>query len=61
MGKPVGHGVGDYLELYRLIEAVRSGIEPDIDVYDATTWSVITDLTGKFALIITLLEHSFAN
>ena len=45
--KGAGHGGGDYLELYRLVEAVRSGIEPDIDVYDAATWSVITDLTGQ--------------
>ncbi len=42
-----GHAGGDYMELYRLTEAVRAGIEPDIDVYDATTWSVVRDLTGR--------------
>ena len=45
--KGAGHGGGDYLELYRLVETLRAGTEPDIDVYDATTWSVITDLTGR--------------
>ena len=42
-----GHGGGDYMELYRLVEAVRKGMEPDIDVYDATTWSVVFDLTER--------------
>ncbi len=45
--KNAGHGGGDYMELYRLIEAVRTGIQPDIDVYDAATWSVVTDLSGQ--------------
>lgn len=41
-----GHGGGDYLELYRLIYTVRNGLEPDIDVYDAASWCVVTELTG---------------
>ncbi len=45
--KGSGHGGGDYMQLYRLVEAVRQGIEPDIDVYDATSWSVVTELSGK--------------
>jgi hypothetical protein len=34
-----GHGGMDYLMLYRLIECMRDGIEPDMDVYDAAAWS----------------------
>lgn len=47
VAKNAGHGGGDYMELYRLIEAVRAGIQPDIDVYDAASWSVVTDLSGQ--------------
>lgn len=47
LAKKGGHGGGDYLELHRLMEAVRSGTPPDIDVYDAASWSVVTDLSGK--------------
>jgi predicted dehydrogenase len=35
-----GHGGMDYLMCYRLIECMRSGLVPDIDVYDAAAWSV---------------------
>ncbi len=42
-----GHGGGDYMVLYRLVEAVRSGLQPDIDVYDAAAWSVVTDLSER--------------
>lgn len=45
--KGTGHSGGDYLVLYRLIEAVCAGAAPDIDVYDAATWSVISDLSGR--------------
>ena len=31
----------DLVEDYRLINALRKGIEPDMDVYDAAAWSVI--------------------
>lgn len=40
-----GHGGGDYLVVARLIEALRKGTAPDMDVYDAATWSVITPLS----------------
>lgn len=43
------HGGGDYLTLYRLIEALRRGSPLDMDVYDAATWSVISPLTEKSA------------
>ena len=35
-----GHGGMDYLMCYRLIQCMREGLEPDIDVYDAAAWSV---------------------
>jgi hypothetical protein len=34
-----GHGGMDYIMLYRLVECMREGIVPDMDVYDAATWS----------------------
>jgi predicted dehydrogenase len=42
-----GHGGADWMELYRLIKALRTGAAPDIDVYDAATWSCITELSEK--------------
>lgn len=35
-----GHGGMDYLMCYRLIECMREGLVPDMDVYDAVAWSV---------------------
>lgn len=35
-----GHGGMDYLMCYRLVQCLREGLEPDIDVYDAAAWSV---------------------
>jgi hypothetical protein len=29
----------DYIMLYRLLECMREGLVPDMDVYDAATWS----------------------
>jgi hypothetical protein len=34
-----GHGGMDYIMLYRLLQCMREGIAPDMDVYDAATWS----------------------
>jgi hypothetical protein len=42
-----GHGGGDYLVLYRLIHALRIGTPPDMDVYDAATWSAPGPLSEK--------------
>jgi len=42
-----GHGGADWLTLYRLIQALRIGAAPDIDVYDAAAWSCITELSEK--------------
>jgi len=42
-----GHGGMDYLEDYRLINALLNGIEPDMDIYDAAVLSAITELSEK--------------
>ena len=42
-----GHGGMDYLVLYRLVEALRNGTEPDMDVYDAASWSVVSALSER--------------
>ncbi len=42
-----GHGGMDYIEDYRLIQALRKGEAPDIDVYDSVLWSSIVPLSGK--------------
>ena len=34
-----GHGGMDFIMSYRLIECMRQGTAPDIDVYDAAAWS----------------------
>ena len=33
-----GHGGMDYIMLYRLLQCMRQGLVPDMDVYDAATW-----------------------
>jgi predicted dehydrogenase len=35
-----GHGGMDYIMCYRLVQCMREGLVPDIDVYDAAAWSV---------------------
>jgi len=45
--KGAGHGGMDYIEDHRLINALRKGIEPDLDVYDAVAWSTIIPLSEK--------------
>ena len=34
-----GHGGMDYIMAYRLVQCMRDGLVPDIDVYDAAAWS----------------------
>jgi hypothetical protein len=34
-----GHGGMDFIMCYRLMECMRKGLPPDMDVYDAATWS----------------------
>src|SRR5205807_5783192 len=42
-----GHGGMDVLEDTPLIAALRAGVPPDLDVYDAATWSVVCALTER--------------
>ncbi len=42
-----GHGGMDYIEDYRLIDALRHGRPLDYDVYDAVAWSVVTPLSEQ--------------
>jgi predicted dehydrogenase len=42
-----GHGGMDFIEDYRLIQALREGIEPDMDVYDAAALSAVSALTER--------------
>lgn len=42
-----GHGGSDYLCMLDFAKAVRNRSQVPIDVYDAVTWSAITDLTQK--------------
>lgn len=34
-----GHGGMDFIMLYRLLQCMRDGLSPDMDVYDAAAWS----------------------
>lgn len=36
---PGGHGGMDYLMLWRLVQCLRLGLPPDIDVYDSAAWN----------------------
>jgi hypothetical protein len=43
--KGAGHGGMDFVEDYRLIHCLRTGTYPDMDVYDAAAWSVVSELS----------------
>lgn len=40
-----GHGGMDFIMIYRLLECVRTGIAPDMDVYDAAAWASVGPLS----------------
>jgi len=42
-----GHGGMDYVMNHRLIHCLQTGTPPDMDVYDAASWSVITELSER--------------
>ncbi len=44
-GKDASHGAMDFIEDYRLIRALRLGVQPDLNVYDAATWSAVVELS----------------
>jgi len=45
--KGASHGGMDFIEDYRLIRALRKGLVPDMDVYDAAAWSVVGELSER--------------
>ncbi|MFW6136548.1 MAG: Gfo/Idh/MocA family protein [Candidatus Aminicenantaceae bacterium] len=45
LAKGAGHGGMDFLEDYRLINALLTGRQPDMDVYDAAAWSAVSGLS----------------
>ena len=45
--KGAGHGGMDFIEDYRLIDALRKGRPTDIDVYDAVAWSAVVGLSRE--------------
>ena len=40
-----GHGGMDFIMIYRLLECLREGLPPEMDVYDAAAWSAIGPLS----------------
>jgi hypothetical protein len=42
-----GHDGMDFVMLCRLVECMRQGVAPDIDVYDAASWSVAAPLSQQ--------------
>jgi hypothetical protein len=42
-----GHGGMDYIMVFRLIDAITAGRPPDIDVYDAASWSAVSPLSAE--------------
>ena len=40
-----GHGGMDFIMVYRLLECMRRGLPPDMDVYDAASWSAPAPLS----------------
>jgi predicted dehydrogenase len=42
-----GHGGMDYIMNYRLVQCMRQGLAPDMDVYDAAAWSAPGPLSER--------------
>lgn len=40
-----GHGGMDFFVLHMFVESIKKGLSPQMDVYDAAAWSVITPLS----------------
>jgi hypothetical protein len=43
--KSGGHGGMDLIMIYRLLECVRQGLAPDLDVYDCAAWAAVAPLS----------------
>jgi len=53
---PGGHGGMDYILLWRLVQCLRLGLPPDIDVYDSAAWNApyplsVMSIKGKGASV----------
>ena len=42
-----GHGGMDFIMIYRLLDCVRRGLVPDMDVYDAAAWGAVAPLSEQ--------------
>jgi hypothetical protein len=42
-----GHGGMDYVQAWRLVQLMRDGLPPDMDVYDAAAWSAPGPLSER--------------
>lgn len=47
LAEGAGHGGMDYIEDYRLVEALRTGTPTDMDVYDAAALSAIAEVSER--------------
>jgi hypothetical protein len=45
--KKGGHGGMDYVMAWRLVECMRKGLAPDMDVYDAAAWCAPAPLSEQ--------------
>ena len=45
--KGAGHGGMDFIEDYRLVNALLKGVQPDMDVYDAAVVSAVCELSER--------------
>jgi hypothetical protein len=45
--KGKGHGGMDFVLIYRLVQSLRTGTPPDMNVYDAAAWSVVAELSER--------------
>ncbi len=43
--KSGGHGGMDFIMIYRLLQCLKEGLPPDLDVYDCASWSAVAPLS----------------
>jgi len=41
-----GHGGGDFISIFRLVQCMKLGLTPDIDVYDSASWCAVIPLSA---------------
>ncbi|MET8311730.1 MULTISPECIES: Gfo/Idh/MocA family oxidoreductase [unclassified Micromonospora] len=42
-----GHGGGDFISIFRMVQLMRLGMTPDIDVYDSAAWCSVIPLSHE--------------